>query len=77
MVEIIKSQNEDESIKLQAGSEPKKDYPKMNFFELAAEIDQKYVQALKVFAKVKNGNEEKTREEWHELLSKMLNKKTT
>lgn len=49
---------------------------KMNFFEFIRDIDQKYVQALKVFAKVKDGNEEKTKKEWQNLFNTMLNRKT-
>jgi hypothetical protein len=49
---------------------------KMNFFEFIREIKEKYIQAFKVFSKVKDGNEEKTKNEWQNLFNEMLNKKT-
>jgi len=48
----------------------------ISFLEFTLEIDKQYVQALKVFANVKNQNEEKTRKEWKSIYKNLLVKRT-
>lgn len=49
---------------------------KISFLEFTLEIPKDLVHALQIYAKVKNGREEKTRSEWLEIYKALLNKKT-
>lgn len=46
----------------------------VNFAEIKTEVDKKWLLALKLYAKVQNDSEVKTRREWFKLLEEVKNK---
>ena len=50
---------------------------RISFLEFTLEINKDLVHALKTYAKVKDGSEEKTKKQWTELYKNLLEKKTT
>ena len=49
---------------------------KISFLEFTFEIPKDLIHALQIYAKIKNGKEEKTRKEWLEIYKAMLRKTT-
>lgn len=50
---------------------------KISFLEFTLEIPEQLIHALKVFAKVKDVNDEKPKSEWLKIYEDLMKKKTT
>ena len=48
----------------------------ISFHEFSMMIDKQFLDAFKLFAKIRNGQEEKTEKEWKALFQQFINKQT-
>ena len=48
----------------------------ISFLEFSMEIPKDLIHAIQIYARIKNGKEEKTRKEWLEIYKAMLRKST-